>query len=475
MTRLVLRGGHVLDPAAGVDGAYDVVIDDDRISELAPAGADVPGVDELIDVTGALVTPGLIDLHGHWWEGSPYGVDPRINLRGGVTCAVDAGTAGFSTFGAFRRFAIDSAPVRMLAFVHVAAAGLVATVVGELEDIRYARPRETAAIIDANRDVVVGVKVRHRDGRQRRQRSRAALDAALEAAELAGVPLMAHIAEGADVRRRRRRAAAGRHRDPRAHRVRPGHPRRGRPACGRRCGPRDAAGSGSTWATAAAASRGRRPRGAGGRVRARTRSAPTSTATPIERPVVDLPTTMSQASRPRHVPARGGQRPRPRRPAAVIGHPELGTLRPGDPADVDRPAPRGGPVGPAGLHTASAETVARPAAPELTIVAGAVTRPRASEVRSARTSTPTARWTAPSRSDRVDRDRGSGQVPQPQPVELDAVRVGIAVEHDARASRRRASRCPGSRTRARCVERVGARRVELAERTSRTRRRRWSG
>ena len=107
---------------------------------------------------------GLVDLHGHWFEGSPRGIDPAINLAGGVTTAVDAGTAKYSTFDVFRRMAIDPAPVRVVAFPHVAAAGLVSTLVGELEDIRYARPRETAAIADANRDVIVGVKVRIGEG-----------------------------------------------------------------------------------------------------------------------------------------------------------------------------------------------------------------------------------------------------------------------------------------------------------------------
>ena len=62
---------------------------------------------------GCLVTPGLIDLHGHWYEGSPYGLDPKANLLGGVTTAVDAGTAGFSNFGEFRRHTIETAPVRV--------------------------------------------------------------------------------------------------------------------------------------------------------------------------------------------------------------------------------------------------------------------------------------------------------------------------------------------------------------------------
>ena len=200
MTRTILRGGRVLDPANAIDALRDVVIDDGRIAAVAEPGALQPGADDAVeDVTGLLVTPGLIDLHGHWFEGSPYGIDPAINLAGGVTTGIDAGTAGFSNFGVFRRLAIDPAPVRVLAFLHVAAAGLVSTLVGELQDIRYARPRETASVATEHADVVHGVKVRIGEEACGTNGS-AALSAALEAAELAGLPLMSHIAHGADVR-----------------------------------------------------------------------------------------------------------------------------------------------------------------------------------------------------------------------------------------------------------------------------------
>ncbi len=199
MSRTILHGGRVLDPGAGLDGAFDLLVENGRIAAIsAPGEIPTAADDREVDVTGLLVTPGLIDLHGHWYDGSPYGLDPVANLRGGVTTAVDAGTAGFSNLGSFRRHTIETAAVRVLAFVHVAAAGLVTTVVGELQDLRYARPREAADIATEHRDIVVGIKVRL-GSEACGDNVAAALDAALEAADLAGVPLMAHIAEGADV------------------------------------------------------------------------------------------------------------------------------------------------------------------------------------------------------------------------------------------------------------------------------------
>jgi dihydroorotase len=328
VTRLVLAGGRVIDPANGIDGSFDLVVDDGRIVELATPGS---AVGPSLDVGGLLVVPGLVDLHGHWWEGSPYGIDPRINLQCGVTCAVDAGTAGFSTFEVFRRLAIEHAPVRMLAFLNVAAAGLVSSIVGELEDIRYARPRETAAVIREHRDVIAGVKVRIGTGACG-SNSAAALDAALDAAQAAGVPLMAHIAAGADVPAVLRKLRAG---DVMTHaltasgsgiragdgtllpEVREARQRGVRLDVGHGCGS-------FSWTVARAALDGG--------------VMPDSISTDlhrysVERPVVDLPLTMSKflhlgVSLLEVVAAATS------RPAAILGLEDVGTLRPGAPADV---------------------------------------------------------------------------------------------------------------------------------------------
>jgi dihydroorotase len=373
--RLVLRSGHVLDPGQGIDGRLDVVVEDGRIVGLEPPGGTAAGASE-VDVTGDLVVPGLIDLHGHWFEGSPYGLDPRANLRGGVTTAVDAGTAGYANFGEFRRNAIDGGPVRILAFVHVAAAGLAGTVVGELEDIRWARPREAAAIVRANPDVAIGIKVRIGTGACG-PNGAAALDAALEAATLAGVPLMAHIAEGADV------ASV-------AARLRPGdvvtHALTG-------SGSGILGGEGPLAEVRAARGRGVMfdvGHGCGSFSWAVARQAieagfaPDTISTDLhrysfERPVVDLPTTMSKLVH-LGMPLSDAVAAVTSRPAAVLGRPEVGTLRPGTTADITvlRADPE-----PVELIDSSGvgETVTGRLQPVLTIVGGVVHRAEAVEVR----------------------------------------------------------------------------------------------
>ena len=96
--------------------------------------------------------PGLIDLHMHVYEGvSHYGIDPTRNcLRRGVTTAVDAGSAGAQTFPGFRRYVIERAQTRVLAFLHIAVEGMISSLVGELEDIRWASPEQGVRVRASN-------------------------------------------------------------------------------------------------------------------------------------------------------------------------------------------------------------------------------------------------------------------------------------------------------------------------------------
>src|SRR5439155_11791254 len=134
---------------------------------------------------------------GHWYEGSIYGIDPHISLCHGVTTVVDAGTTGFVNFPEFRKHTIDRASIRILAFLHISCLGLHAPFAEELRDIRYARPIETAVVIDNHRGVAVGVKIRQ--GSMTGEHGLAALEMALEAANQVSLPLMVHISKGADL------------------------------------------------------------------------------------------------------------------------------------------------------------------------------------------------------------------------------------------------------------------------------------
>jgi dihydroorotase len=74
MTALVIRGGHLIDPAAGVDGLKDILLKDGRVAEIASPGKlkqanGAAGPDlQIIDATGLTIAPGLVDIHVHLRE-----------------------------------------------------------------------------------------------------------------------------------------------------------------------------------------------------------------------------------------------------------------------------------------------------------------------------------------------------------------------------------------------------------------------
>ena len=160
---LILKGGEVLDPSQQLRGQRDVAFKDGQMAAIA---SDIPREQgaEVIDVKGDLVVPGLIDLHGHFaYKLVPYFADPDpTNLPTGVTTAVDAGSTGWTNFPAFRSYVMERVDTRLYAFIHLSSRGGMAGGLGipDLEEIRYARVDEAIECIEANRDLLLGVKVR---------------------------------------------------------------------------------------------------------------------------------------------------------------------------------------------------------------------------------------------------------------------------------------------------------------------------
>ena len=201
---LLLKGGHVIDPANDVDRVADVGISGGKIAAVAesiPASA----AGKVIDVSGLYVTPGLVDIHFHVGHGgaplnwfapearslvAPLGVPADIALAGGVTTIVDAGTAGADTFLQEKMEVIDHAKVRVLAFLNIVANGMN----GGLEQtVDQMDARLCAQTIGKFPDLIVGVKTAHYWTEKPWDELHppwAAVDRAEECGKLANVPVM---------------------------------------------------------------------------------------------------------------------------------------------------------------------------------------------------------------------------------------------------------------------------------------------
>src|SRR5437016_4407032 len=129
---LLLKGGRVIDPANHQDGIADVAIAGGRIVGVAEA-IDASEAAHVIDTSGLLVTPGLLDIHIHAYvnrlsqdEGAFVGsLDADAHfLASGVTTGVDVGTAGADEIAHFRRTVIERATTRLFALVNISRPGM---------------------------------------------------------------------------------------------------------------------------------------------------------------------------------------------------------------------------------------------------------------------------------------------------------------------------------------------------------------
>lgn len=192
---LVLKGGHVLDAKNRVNGVRDVAIRNGRIAAVGP-NLPAAGARRVLDVTGLYVTPGLVDIHVHVSAATmapqytgEFSVRPDgFTFRSGVTTVADAGSVGWRGFPEFKELVVDRSKTRVLAWINIVGRGMGGRMTVE-QDVSDMEPGPTAEMAKRYRDVVVGIKIAHYHGPEW-----IAVDRALEAGKLAGLPIMVDFA-----------------------------------------------------------------------------------------------------------------------------------------------------------------------------------------------------------------------------------------------------------------------------------------
>ena len=159
---LLIKNGTIVDPSQKFHAQSDIAFSNGKVATVANSIPSDSAI-EIVDATGLIVTPGLIDLHVHaYWGSSAYGILPDpVNVAKGVTTILDAGSSGARTFAGFRHYVIDQAVTRTFALLNISSAGMISeSHVGELEDLRWVEVDKAIMVSRQNRDVIRGIKVR---------------------------------------------------------------------------------------------------------------------------------------------------------------------------------------------------------------------------------------------------------------------------------------------------------------------------
>jgi dihydroorotase len=169
---IVIKGGHVIDPKNKINEVMDIAVNDGKIALIAK-NIDVKEGRQVVNAGGMYVTPGLIDIHVHVFNGTnmdqqymngPNSIPPDgFTFRVGVTTVVDAGCAGWRTFPEFKRQTIDVSQTRVLAFLNIVGEGMRG---GPFEqNQKDMDPKVTAEFALKNSKDIVGIKLAHYSGR----------------------------------------------------------------------------------------------------------------------------------------------------------------------------------------------------------------------------------------------------------------------------------------------------------------------
>jgi len=189
---IVIKGGLVIDPKNRINELTDIAIKDGKIIQVGK-DIDPKSAVQVVNASGMIVTPGLIDIHAHVFAGTEpdhylsngvLALPPDgFTFRVGITTVVDAGGAGWKSFPAFRKNVIENSRTRVLAFLNIVGEGMRG---GAYEqDTRDMDPKLSALLAAQYKDDIVGFKVAHYAGAEW-----TVVDRAVEAGRIANLPVM---------------------------------------------------------------------------------------------------------------------------------------------------------------------------------------------------------------------------------------------------------------------------------------------
>ena len=194
---LILKGGRVIDPARGFDGLADVAITNGKIAAVEP-NLPAEAAAAVTDVTGKIVIAGMIDTHAHVYQHvtGKFGLNPdMVGLQSGVTTILDQGGPSCMTLPGFRKFIVEPADTRVLAFISTyLVGGLEGHLYPELHGPDQINVAHTVRVAKENPDLVRGIKAHAEIGGA----SRWGLDViklGKQIAEQTGLPLYIHLGQ----------------------------------------------------------------------------------------------------------------------------------------------------------------------------------------------------------------------------------------------------------------------------------------
>lgn len=163
---LLIENAVSIDCETGDEKKISLGITDGKIEKIfmeeRPSGQDAQ---KRVDACGAYLLPGLIDFHTHLFtHGSTFGVNGDLLISGGVTMAVDMGTAGCLGYEAFRSLDVLPRELTIKSFLNLSPLGQPGAGISEPLGKQAIKEAEMEALISKYPEEIRGIKVRFSKG-----------------------------------------------------------------------------------------------------------------------------------------------------------------------------------------------------------------------------------------------------------------------------------------------------------------------